>query len=72
MSFTFSNCTKIGGTMTVMANPDVITSFFANAATDAASTGVTVDYTAACTKIDNIISSKYAGSNIVKGSLITP
>ena len=68
----FYNCTKLGGTMTVMANPDVITSFFANAATDAASTGVTVDYTAACTKIDNIISSKYAGSNIVKGSLITP
>ena len=72
MSFTFYNCTKIGGTMTVMANPDVITSFFANAATDATSTGVTVDYTAACTKIDNIISTKSAGSNIVKGSLITP
>jgi len=68
----FYNCTKLGGTMTIMGDPSSYTSCFENAATDATSTGVTVDYTAACTKIDNIISTKFAGSNIVKGSLITP
>ncbi len=72
MGTTFYECSKLGGTMTINGNPSNYISCFRNAATDASSTGVTVDYTAACTNIDNIIATKSAGSNIVKGSLITP
>ena len=72
MGTTFYGCTKLGGEMTINGNPSNYISCFRNAATDASSTGVTVDYTAACTNIDNIIATKSAGSNIVKGSLITP
>ena len=72
MGTTFYGCTKLGGTMTINGNPSSYVSCFQNAATDASSTGVTVDYTAACTNIDNIIATKSGGSKIEKGSLITP
>ena len=71
MGTTFYGCTKLGGTMTIKGNPSSYVSCFQNAATDASSTGVTVDYTAACTNIDNIIATKSGGSKIEKGSLIT-
>ena len=72
MNYAFRNCNRMEGTINITANPSMYAGCFANVATHDDSTGVTVNYTAECENIDDIIATQSAGDHIVKGSLITP
>ncbi len=72
MNYAFLNCNRMEGTINITANPSMYIACFTNVATHDDSTGVTVNYTAECENIDDIIATQSAGDHIVKGSLITP
>ena len=65
----FNNCKNLKTTFTIHGNPTTYDNAFSGAAT-ATGSGITVNYSRNTTNIDNIIATKSANSNVVKGNRI--
>ena len=70
MADIFAGCSKASGTFQILGNPTTYTYAFSGTATQSGAQ-VTVNYGSGTTNIDNIIATKSAGSNVVKGSQVS-
>ncbi|MBQ3435566.1 MAG: BspA family leucine-rich repeat surface protein [Bacilli bacterium] len=66
----FNGCTNASGTIQILANPTNYSGAFTNAATQSG-TQISVNYGSGTSNIDNIIATKSAGSNVIKGSQVS-
>ena len=67
LSFIFKNARYANATLNIYNNPYNFYNAFLDAATEPGS-GIRVNYSVNVTYIDNIINTKSAGSNVIKGS----